>query len=149
LPLRYGTQSSGYGSYIKPIPEYPPTGHAPNIDFEPRVVSAAIHCAAGLVCKVRVEAVEREAAVHYIDQRQVARTMSQERIAEFFDNRAQRLQDRDFADLIGKALRPVAALSLTFDVIRIAKLVAEADRHVDRNEAQVIRLIAPVNSSVL
>jgi hypothetical protein len=36
---------------------------------------------------------------------------------------------------------PVAALSLTFDVVRIAELVAAADRHVDPNEAHVIRLI--------
>jgi hypothetical protein len=43
--------------------------------------------------------------------------------------------------LIAEALRPVAALSLTFDVVRIAELVAAADGHVDSNEAQVIRLI--------
>jgi hypothetical protein len=43
--------------------------------------------------------------------------------------------------LIVEALRPVAALSLAFDVVRIAELVAAADQHIDPNEAQVIRLI--------
>jgi tellurite resistance protein len=89
----------------------------------------------------KVEAIERDEAMHYIDRRQLAPTISQERIAEFFDERVQRLQDRDFADLITQALRPVAALGLATDVVRIAETVAAADRQVDPNEAQVIRII--------
>ena len=89
----------------------------------------------------RIQAVERDEAVRYIDQRRLAPTISQERIAEFFEDRVRRLQDRDFADVIVDALRPAAALSLTFDAVRIAELVAAADRHVDPNEAQVISLI--------
>jgi tellurite resistance protein TerB len=89
----------------------------------------------------RVQGIERDEAVRYIDRRRLAPTISQERSAEFFDDRARRLQDRDFADVIVEALRPAAALSLTFDAVRIAELVAAADRHIDPNEAQVIRLI--------
>jgi tellurite resistance protein len=89
----------------------------------------------------KAEAIERDEAMHYIDRRQLAPTISQERIAEFFDERVQRLQDRDFADLITQALRPVAALGLATDVVRIAETVAAADRQVDSNEAQVIRII--------
>ena len=89
----------------------------------------------------RVEAIERDEAVRYIDRRRLAPTISQERIAEFFDDRARRLRDRDFADVIVEALRPAAALSLTFDAVRIAEVVAAADQHVDPNEAQMIRLI--------
>jgi tellurite resistance protein len=89
----------------------------------------------------RVEAIERDEAVRYIDRRRLAPTISQERIAEFFDDRARRLRDRDFADVIVEALRPAAALSLTFDAVRIAEVVAAADQRVDPNEAQMIRLI--------
>jgi tellurite resistance protein TerB len=89
----------------------------------------------------RVQAIECDEAVRYIDRRRLAPTITQERIAEFFEDRARRLQDRDFADVIVEALRPAAAPSLTFDAVRIAELVAAADQHVDPNEAQVIRLI--------
>ena len=89
----------------------------------------------------RLDAIERDDAVNYIERQRLAPTISRERVAEFFDARARHLEDRDFADLIAEALRPVAALSLTFDVIRIAELVAAADRHLDPNEAQVVSLI--------
>ena len=85
----------------------------------------------------RLDAIERDEAVGYIDRQQLARR----RIADFFDAQAHHLEGRDFGDLIVEALRPVAALSLAFDVVRIAELVAAADQHVDPNEAQVIRLI--------
>jgi tellurite resistance protein TerB len=95
----------------------------------------------------RVEAIERDEAVRYIDRRRLAPTISQERVAEFFDDRARRLRDRDFADVIVEALRPAAALSLTFDVVRIAEVVAAADQHVDPNEAQMIKLIQLMTTS--
>ena len=95
----------------------------------------------------RVEAIERDEAVRYIDRRRLAPTISQERIAEFFDDRVRRLRDRDFADVIVEALRPAAALSMTFDAVRIAEVVAAADQHVDPNEAQMIRLIQLMTTS--
>ena len=105
------------------------------------IVSAFVALADG-----RLDAIERDDAVNYdavnyIERQRLAPTISRERIAEFFDARARHLEDRDFADLIAEALRPVAALSLTFDVVRIAELVAAADRHLDPNEAQVVSLI--------
>jgi len=87
----------------------------------------------------RLDAIERDDAVNYIERQRLAPTISRERVAEFFDARARHLEDRDFADLIAEALRPVAALSLTFDVVRIAELVAAADRHLDPS---LIRLIS-------
>jgi tellurite resistance protein TerB len=89
----------------------------------------------------RLDAIERDETVTYVDRQQLAPTISRQRVAEFFDARARHLEDRDFGDLIVEALRPVAALSLTFDVVRIAELVATADQHVDPNEARVIRII--------
>jgi tellurite resistance protein len=99
-------------------------------------VGAFVALADGLV-----DAIERDEAVSYIDRQQLAPTISRGRIADFFDVQARHLEGRDFGDLIVEALRPVAALSLSFDVIRVAELVAAADQHVDSNEAQVIRLI--------
>jgi tellurite resistance protein len=99
-------------------------------------VGAFVALADGLVATI-----ERDEAVNYIDQQQLAPTISRRRIADFFDAQARHLEGRDFGDLIVEALRPVAALSLSFDVIRVAELVAAADQHVDSNEAQVIRLI--------
>jgi len=93
----------------------------------------------------RLDAIERDDAVNYIERQRLAPTISRERIAEFFDARARHLEDRDFADLIAEALRPVAALSLTFDVVRIAELVAAADRQLDPNEAQVVSLIGLIS----
>src|SRR5246127_315847 len=89
----------------------------------------------------RLDTIERDEAVNYIECQQLAPSISGERIAEFFDARARDLEDRDFADLIAEALRPVAALSLTFDVVRIAALVAAAARRLDPKEAQVVSLI--------
>ena len=111
-------------------------------DCDEHVVKALITVAAFVaLADGRLDAVERDEAVNYIDRRHLAPSISRQRIAEFFDARAQRLEDRDFADLIAEALRPIAALSLTFDVVRIAEQVAAADRHIDPNEAQVINLI--------
>ena len=111
-------------------------------DCDEQIVKALVTVGAFVaLADGRVQAIEGEEAVRYIDRRRLAPTISQERIAEFFDDRARRLQDRDFADVIVEALRPIDALSLAFDVVRIAELVAAADQHVDSNEAQVIRLI--------
>ena len=105
-------------------------------------VGAFVALADGLV-----DAIERDEAVSYIDRQQLAPTISRRRIADFFDVQARHLEGRDFGDLIVEALRPVAALSLSFDVIRVAELVAAADQHVDSNEAQVIRLIRLISET--
>jgi tellurite resistance protein TerB len=111
-------------------------------DYDEQVVKALVTVGAFVaLADGRVQAIERDEAVGYIDRRRLAPTISQERIAEFFDDRARRLQDRDFADVIVEALRPAAALSLNFDAVRIAELVAAADQHLVPNEAQVLRII--------
>jgi len=111
-------------------------------DCDEQVVKALVTVGAFVaLADGRLDAIERDEAVNYVERQRLAPTLSRQRISEFFDARAQHLEGRDFADLIAEALRPVAALSLTFDVVRIAELVAAADRHVDPNEAQVIRLI--------
>jgi tellurite resistance protein len=111
-------------------------------DYDEQAVKALVAVGAFVaLADGRVQAIERDEAVRYIDQRRLAPTISQERIAEFFDDRARRLQNTDFADVIVEALRPAAALSLNFDAVRIAELVAAADNHLVPNEAQMIRII--------
>ena len=88
-----------------------------------------------------IDPAERAEAVSYIDRRLIAPSIPRERIASFFDERARRLQDSDFAQLMIDALRPVAGLSLTTDVIRVAERVAAADGRVYPGEAHAITLI--------
>jgi len=111
-------------------------------DCDEQIVKALVTVGAFVaLADGRVDAIEREEAVNYIDRQRLAPTISRQRIAEYFDAGARNLDDRDFADLIANALRPVAALSLSVDVVRIAELVAAADGYADSNEAQVIGLI--------
>ena len=89
----------------------------------------------------RVDAIERDEAVDYIDRQGLAPAISRRRVAEFFDGLVLRLQDRDFTDLIIAAFRPVAHLSLASEVIRIAERIAAADGRLHPCEVQVIALI--------
>jgi tellurite resistance protein TerB len=89
----------------------------------------------------RVDAIERDEAVDYIVRRRLAPTISRQRIAAFFDARVQRLDDRDFADLVVAAFRPIARLPLASEVIRIAQRIAAADGRIHPSEVQVITLI--------
>ncbi len=89
----------------------------------------------------RVDAIERDEALNYIEQRRLAPAISRQRVAEFFDARVRRLQGRDFADLVEEAFRPVARLSLAPGVIRIAERIAAADGRVHPGEVQVITFI--------
>src|SRR5690242_5080808 len=116
-------------------------------DCDEQAVKALVTVGASVaLADGRVDAIERDEAVSYIDRQQLAQTISRERIAKFFDMQARHLEGRDFGDLIVEALRPVAALSLTFDVIRVAELVAAADQRIDPNETQVIGLIRLISS---
>jgi tellurite resistance protein len=95
----------------------------------------------------RVDSAERDEAVHYIDQA-IKPKLAKARVAGLFDQCAQLLQDRDFAEVVLEALRPVAALSLTSAVIEIAERVATADGRVHPNETQAIRLIRLTTTSL-
>jgi tellurite resistance protein TerB len=104
--------------------------------------SSFVALADGWVAKV-----ERDAAVQYIQRRRIAPIISAQRIAEIFDQRVQRLMERDSADLIVEALRPAGRLSLTSDVTRVGKEVAAADGHIHPEEIEVIRLIRLITMS--
>lgn len=89
----------------------------------------------------RVQQIERDAAVDYIEQGQIAPTVSEQRVAEFFDACTRRLEDADFAHVIIEALRPAAYLSITSDVTEIAERVAVADRRVHPSEERTVALL--------
>ncbi len=88
-----------------------------------------------------VQKIELDAAVNYIQRRQIAPTISEERVTAFFEARARRLEDVDFVDVIIEALRPAAYLSIASDVIGIAERVAMADGCVHQGEVQTIALL--------
>jgi hypothetical protein len=96
----------------------------------------ALVTAGGLVALAdgRVEAVERDELLNFIDRQQLVPSISHHDIAHAFDHRLRQLEDRDSVQVIVDALRPLAGLSLASVVIRAAERVAAADRkiHFDR-----------------
>jgi tellurite resistance protein TerB len=89
----------------------------------------------------RVETVERDELVNFIDRQRFVPSISRHEIAEAFDNRVRQLEGRDSAGTIVETLRPLAGSSLASVVIRIATQVAAADRYIDPGELRVLKLI--------
>src|ERR1700730_13970256 len=116
------------------------TGCLDNRDEE---VMQALVTAGGLVglADGRVEGVERNELVNYIDRQGFVPTISQHDIAEAFDNRVRQLEDRDAANVIVETFRPLAGLSLASVVVRSAERVAAADRQIHPGELRALRLI--------
>ena len=89
----------------------------------------------------RVEKVERDELVNFIDRQQFVPTIPRTEIAEIFDQRVRQLEDRNSAEVIIEKLRPLAGLSLGSIVIRTAERVAGADRQIHPGELQALALI--------
>ena len=89
----------------------------------------------------RVEKVERDELVNFIDRQQFVPTIPRTEIAEIFDQRVRQLEDRNSAEVIIEKLRPLAGLSLGSTVIRTAERVAGADRQIHPGELQALALI--------
>ena len=92
----------------------------------------------------RVEAIERDELVTFVDRQGFVPSISRQEIAEAFDHRVRQLQDRDSAEVIVETLRPLAGLSLASIVIRTATQVAAADRYIDPGELRALKLIRMV-----
>src|SRR5712692_9902311 len=99
------------------------TGCLGNRDEE---VMQALVTAGALVALAdgRVQAVERDELVNFIDRQGFVPSISRHEIAEACDDRVRQLEDRDSADAIADTLRPLAGLSLASVVIRTATQVA-------------------------
>ena len=65
----------------------------------------------------RVESVERDELVSFIDRQGFAPTISQRAVADAFDNRVQQIGKRDGGDAILQAFRPLSGLSLASVVV--------------------------------
>jgi tellurite resistance protein TerB len=89
----------------------------------------------------RVDAVERDELLNYIDRLGLVPTISQHDIAEAFDKCVRKLKERNSANVIVEALQPLAGLSLASIVVRAAERVAAADRQIHPKELEVLKLI--------
>jgi tellurite resistance protein len=89
----------------------------------------------------RVDSIERDAVIDYIDRRRLAPAISRDRIAKFFDARVRALQGRDFAELVVAAFRPVVRLRFAAEVMRLAERTAAADGRLSSSEVQMITLM--------
>jgi tellurite resistance protein len=89
----------------------------------------------------RLDEIERDRALDYIEGRRFAPRRSRGQIAERFSEYARRLQSTDFLNLVLDALRPVSGLGLALDVVAIAEQVAAADGTVHPSEAKTIALL--------
>jgi tellurite resistance protein TerB len=96
----------------------------------------------------RVEAIERDEAISYIERHRLARRISYERYVELFEECVRRIEDRDVATLISDALQNIGVLSLISDVVPIAERVAAADRRIVPSELQAIGLIRLVATNL-
>jgi tellurite resistance protein TerB len=89
----------------------------------------------------RVEAIERDELVDFIDRQGFVPTISRRCVAQTFDDRVRQLEDRDGAKVIVESFRPLAGLSLASVVIRTAERVAAADRKIHPGELRALKLI--------
>src|SRR5689334_3720096 len=112
------------------------------VDCDQQAMNALVTAGAFVaVADGRVAASERDEVMDYICDQRLATTVSRQQIADLFDERVQRVRERDFADIVVEALRPVITLSLSSNVIGIAERVANADERVHPEERRVIRLL--------
>jgi len=88
-----------------------------------------------------VSAAERDEVVRFISGLGLGAHLSEPRLAAMFDERATRLEQRDFANVVVEALRPVSDLSLSSDLLAISERVAVADETLHPHEVLAIKLL--------
>ena len=122
---------------------YPRSSIADDLDHRDEQVMQALVTAGALVALSdgRLEAVERDELVNFIDERGFVPTISRREIIEAFDNRVRQLEDRDSANTIVETLGRLAGLSLASIVVRTAERVAAADRKIHPGELRTLKLI--------
>ena len=89
----------------------------------------------------RIDKVERDELLDFIDRQQLAPTIPRTEIAEVFDRRVRQLYDRDSAEVILENLRPLVGLC-------VAQRVAAADGQIHPRELQALELIRPIMTSL-
>jgi tellurite resistance protein len=86
---------------------------------------------------------ERDALVNFVDRQGFVPSISQQDIAEAFDNSVRKIRQRG-ASPVTEALRPLAGLSLASVIVRTAERVAAADRKIHPGELRALKLIRVV-----
>ncbi len=104
--------------------------YLPNRDQD---VMQALVTAGALIAAAdgRVESVERDELLNYIDRQRFVPTISRASIAKAFDKRVRELKDRDSASVIVEAFRPLAGLSRevqAFELIRLIMMTLPTSR---------------------
>jgi tellurite resistance protein len=92
----------------------------------------------------QADAVEREELINFVDRQGFVPSISRDEIGRAFDNRVRQLEERDRAETVAQALRPLAGLPLASIVIRTARQVAAADWYLHPGEARALKLIGLV-----
>jgi tellurite resistance protein len=89
----------------------------------------------------RVDLVEREALLQFIDRESLVPSISQDEIGRFFDGRVQQIKDQcDEIDIV-EPLRPLTGLSSASAVVGAAEGVAAADLQIHPREVEALNLI--------
>lgn len=114
---------------------------APSVLHEQAAAALVIAGALVAVADRRVAAVEREEVVRFIRDRALAPHIPELRLAEMFDELAERLEQPDFANVVIETLRPVSDLPLAAHLVEISERVAAADEDVHPHEVQAIKLL--------
>jgi tellurite resistance protein TerB len=88
-----------------------------------------------------LDPVERDAVIRYIHDRRLAPGVGETRLARLFEQRARRLEEADFANVMIDALRPIPGHLLSSEVVELAERVAAADRGVHPYELQAVKFL--------
>jgi tellurite resistance protein TerB len=89
----------------------------------------------------RVDPLERDELLNFIDRQRLVLTISRDEIGRVFDRRVQQIKDQyDEADIAGP-LRPLTGLSLASAVVGAAERVAAADSRIHPREVEALNLI--------
>jgi len=116
---------------------------AHDLDHRDKVLARALGAAGALVALSdgRVETVERDAWVNFVDCQRIVPTMSRHDIGQIFDKYVRQLKRRGDVATMVDALHPLAGQSSASLVLRVAERVAAADRGIDPAEVQALSLI--------
>ena len=114
-----------------------------HLDRRDEVVIQALVTAGALVALAdgRVEAIERDELVDFIDRQGFVPSMSRHEIGLAFDTRVNELKDREISDVIAQSFRPLAGSPLASLVIRTATQVVAADRRLHPGEVRALKLL--------
>jgi len=89
----------------------------------------------------RVDPVERDAFLNFVDRQRLVPSISQDEIGRFFDGSVQQIKNQGDEIDIAAPLRPLTGLSSASAVVGAAERVAAADSHIHPREVEALNLI--------